>query len=95
MVKTTSWELMKQHAFESFKSNGRLEAFELEQIINMGCQDGYFNDQEKRMLVNIISNTTRADLNDQMWAKVADLINIFELEDDKDAVIEDIYDEPD
>lgn len=95
MIETPSWELMKQHAFESFKTNGRLDAHELEQIINIGCEDGYFDDQEKSTLINIISNTTRADLDDNMWAKVADLITIFELEDDKDAVIEALPDEPD
>lgn len=95
MVETLGWELMKQHAFESFKSDGRLEAFELEQIINIGCQDGHFDDQERSTLINIISNTTRADLNDDMWAKVADLIHKFELEDDRDAVIEVLLDEPD
>jgi hypothetical protein len=95
MIETPSWELMKQHAFESFKSNGCLETHELEQIIKIGCEDGQFDDHEKSTLINIISNTTRADLNDDMWAKVADMIHKFELEDDRDAVIEVLLDEPD
>jgi hypothetical protein len=94
MIENPDWVLMKQHAFESFKSNGLLEAHELEQIINIGCEDGQFDDQEKSVLINIISNTTRADLNDEMWARVAELIHKFELEDDKEAVIEVLRDEP-
>ena len=94
MIENPDWVLMKQHAFESFISNGRLEAHELEQIINIGCDDGQFDDQEKSVLINIISNTTRADLNDEMWARVAELIHKFELEDDKEAVIEVLPDEP-
>lgn len=95
MIETPDWVLMKRHAFEGFKSNGRLEVDELEQIIKIGGEDGHFDDQEKAILINIIANTTRADLNDHMWARVAELIHKFELEDDRDAVIEDLEDEPD
>ena len=84
---------MKQHAFDAFKSNGRIEVHELEQIVEMGCTDGDFDEQERTVLINIISNMTRADLDDAMWAKVAELIHKFEL-DDSEATIENLEDEP-
>lgn len=92
MVEIRDWERLKAQAFESFKTSGRLDARQLSEIINVGCDNGHFHDHEKADLINIISNTTRADLDDHMWAKVADLIHKFELEDDKDAVIEDLED---
>ena len=93
MVDNSNWQQMKQHAFDAFKSNGRIEVHELEQIVEMGCTDGDFDEQEKTVLINIISNMTRADLDDTMWAKVAELIHKFEL-DDSEATIEKLEDEP-
>ena len=94
MVENPDWERLKARAFDKFKSSGRLEAQELSEIITIGCDNGHFHDHEKADLINIISSTTRADLNDYMWAKVAELIHKFELEDDKDAVIEELQEEP-
>jgi len=93
MLDNSNWEQMKQHAFEAFASNGKLEVHELEQIIEIGCDKGEFDDKEKAVLINIISNMTRADLNDAMWAKVAELIHKFDLEHDSEATIEMLEDE--
>ena len=93
MADSSNWQHMKQHAFEAFKANGRMDVLELEQIVKMGCSDGNFDEQEKTVLVNIISNMTRADLNDAMWAMVAELIHKFELEHDSEATIEKLEDE--
>ena len=92
MVDNSNWQAMKQHAFEAFQANGKMDVHELEQIVEMGCSNGNFDDQEKIVLINIISNLTRADLNDAMWAKVAELIHKFEL-DDSEATIEKLEDE--
>ncbi len=92
MVDNSNWQAMKQHAFEAFQANGKLDVHELEQIVEMGCSNGNFDDQEKIVLINIISNLTRADLDDAMWAKVAELIHKFEL-DDSEATIEKLEDE--
>lgn len=93
MVDNSNWQSMKRYAFEAFKSDGRMEVLELEQIIKIGCSDGEFDEQEKTVLINIISNLTRADLDDAMWAKVAELIHKFELEHDSEATIEKLEDE--
>lgn len=83
---------MKQHAFDAFNANGRVDVHDLEQIVEMGCSNGQFAEQEKTVLINIISNMTRADLDDAMWAKVAELIHKLEL-DDSEATIEKLEDE--
>lgn len=93
MLENSKWERMKHHAFEAFAKNGKLEVHELEQIIEIGCDNGEFDDKEKAVLINIISNMTRADLNDAMWAKVAELIHKFDLEHDSEATIEKLEDE--
>lgn len=84
---------MKQHAFEAFTSDGRVSVEELEAIVEIGCADGSFDEHEKLVLVNIISNLTRAEINGAMWAKIDELIHKFELEHDSDAKIEHLDDD--
>lgn len=93
MDDNSDWESVKQHAIEAFKANGRLDVRELEQIVEIGCRDGEFDQHEKTVLINIISNLTRADLDDAMWVKVDELIHKLELEHDSDASIEKLEDE--
>ena len=95
MGNSSNWQEMKQRAFEAFEDDGKLELQELEQIIRIGCEDGEFDDKEREVLINIISNMTRADPNDVMWAMVAELIIKFELETDREAIIEDLEDPED
>ena len=95
MINSSDWQEMKRKAFEAFANDGRMDVAELEQIVQIGCADGEFDEQEKAVLINIISSLTRADMNDAMWAKVDELIQKFELEQDKEASIEDIDDEQD
>jgi hypothetical protein len=92
MLEKSKWEHMKQHAFDAFASKGKLDVHELEQIIEIGCDNGEFDDKEKAVLINIISNMTRADLDDAMWMKVAELIHKFDLEHDREATIEKLDD---
>lgn len=95
MVNSSDWKEMKQHAFEAFRNDGRLSVDELEDIVSIGCADGGFDEQEKLVLINIISNLTRADINDAMWSKIDELIHRFELEHDSEAKIESLDDEQD
>jgi hypothetical protein len=88
MVIESGWQKMKQHAFETFARDGRMSVQELENIVEIGCADGNFDEQEKTVLINIISNLTRADLTDVMWAKVDELIHKFDLGHDSEATIE-------
>ena len=93
MVNTSDWKDMKQHAFDAFARDGRMSVPELEKIVKIGCADGEFDEQEKAVLINIISNLTRADMNDAMWLKVDELIHKFELHDDSEAFIEHLDDD--
>lgn len=95
MVKKSDWNEMKQHAFGAFRDDGKISVDELEAIVEIGCNDGGFDDQEKIVLINIISNLTRADINDAMWAKIDELIHKFELDHDSDAKIEHLDDDDD
>ena len=93
MVIESSWQKMKQHAFETFRRDGGMSVQELENIVDIGCQDGGFDEEEKVVLINIISSLTRADMSEAMWAKVDELIHKFELADDTEASIEHLDDE--
>jgi len=93
MTNSSDWLEMKRQAFLSFENDGRMSVSELEQIVRIGCSDGEFDEQEKAVLINVITNLTRADMNDEMWAKVDELIHKFELGYDSEAVIEDLDDE--
>ena len=93
MDNNSDWKEMKRHAFDAFRRDGRMSVSELEQIVNIGCADGDFDDQEKGVLINIISNLTRAEMTDKMWIKVDELIHKFELHDDSEAFIEHLEDD--
>jgi hypothetical protein len=93
MVNNSDWKVMKQQAFDAFTQDGRMSVHELEQIVNIGLSDGDFDEQERAVLINIISNLTRADMNDAMWLKVDELIHKFDLHDDSEAFIEHLEDE--
>ena len=93
MVNESDWQEMKRHAFEAFSNDGRMSVQELEKIVEIGCADGSFDEHEKSVLINIISNLTRVDLNDEMWARVDELIHKFELHHDSDASIENLDDD--
>ena len=95
MTDNSDWQRMKEKAFAAFTAGGRMDVSELEKIVEIGCGDGVFDENEKTVLINIIFNMTRADLDDAMWAKVDELINKFELHHDNDAVIEEFVDEQD
>jgi len=84
----SNWQEMKQQAFEVYRLEGRMSVQALEKIVDIGCADGKFDEDEKVVLINIISNLTRADMSSDMWAKVDELIHKFELADDTEASIE-------
>ena len=93
MSNNSGWQDMKRQAFLAFARDCKMSVGALEQLVMTGCTDGEFDEQEKAVLVNVISNLTRADMNDEMWAKVDELIQRFELGDDSEASIEYLDDE--
>ena len=95
MVDTSDWKEMKRTAFEAYANDGLMGVDRLEKIVDIGLADGEFDDQEKEVLVNIISNLTGQEMTDAMWLKVDDLIHKFDLHGDADAFIEHLDEEAD
>ena len=93
MVDDTTWKDMKQHAFEAYAKDGRMDVHDLEKIVEAGCADGDFDDKEKTVLINIIASLTLADMSAAMWAKVDELIQQFDLGHDDDATMEHVAEE--
>ena len=89
----SNWQKMKAHAFEAFSRDGRIGVQELEEIVDIACADGDFDDRERAALIEIISSLTSADMSDAMWAKVEELIDRFDLGHDSEATIEGLDDE--
>ena len=94
MVMESNWQRMQARAFEALNRDGGLSVEELEEIVDVACADGVFDDQEKAVLIEIISSLTSADMSDAMWAKVDELIRKYDLTD-SEATIEDLNDEVD
>jgi len=93
MVDDSTWKTMKQHAFEAYASEGRMDVHVLEKLVEIGCANGEFDDNEKAVLINVIASLTRADMHDAMWAKVDELIHKFELGHDDEATMEHLAEE--
>jgi len=89
----SDWQEMKQSAFDTFARDGMMSVEELERIVDIALADGEFDQQEKTVLVNIISNLTSADMTDAMWLKVDELIHKFDLHGDSEAFIEHLDEE--
>lgn len=88
MVVESNWHRMKAHAFETYRREGGMSVQELDKIVEIGCADGELDEYEKVVLINIISNLTRADMTDEMWTKVDELMEKFDLHHDEEATIE-------
>lgn len=95
MSRYSDWQEMKRQAFSAYLDDGVMSVKELEKIVNIGCADGEFDEREKEVLINVISSLTRADMTDEMWLKVDELIHKFKLNDDTAAFVEHLDDEQD
>ena len=93
MVNKSDWKAMKQHAFDAFARDGRMSVRELEQLVNIALADGEFDEEEKTVMISIISNLTSAEMTDAMWLKVDELIHKFDLHSDSEAFIEHLDDD--
>ncbi len=95
MVNESDWKAMKEQAFDAFARDGSMSVYELEQIVNIALADGKFDEQEKMVMIDIISNLTGSDMTDAMWLKVDELIHKFDLHGDSEAFIEHLDEEHD
>lgn len=95
MVDTSDWREMKRTAFAAYARDGMMGVVDLEKIVDIALADGEFDEQEKEVLVNIISNLTGEEMTDAMWLKVDELIHKFDLHGDAEAFIEHLDEGPD
>ena len=65
---------------KSISNDGKLDAFELERIVDIAMRDGVMDDEEKSVLINIIANLNSTDFDLVLWEKVERLIKKFKLD---------------
>jgi hypothetical protein len=88
MTRYSDWQEMKRKAFDAYLDDGVMSVEELEQIVDIGCADGDFDEREKEVLVSVIAGLTPDDMTDEMWLKVDDLIHKFKLNEISAAFVE-------
>ena len=65
---------------ESFRSKGRLELEELDRIIALGLEDGSLDPAERSILIDIISSMSSKDLTPEVWLRVEQIVQVFQLD---------------
>ena len=65
---------------KSMANDGRLDADELETIVEIAMRDGVMDAEEKSVLINIISNLNSTDFDLTLWNKVEQLIRTYKLD---------------
>lgn len=64
---------MTFHSINCFSNDGKLDVYELNQIVNIALKDGVVDDNEKRVLSNIIGRLNHAELSGELLAKVDEI----------------------
>lgn len=64
---------MTFHSINCFANDGTLDVKELKQILNIALKDGVVDDNEKRVLANIIGRLNVAELEGELLAKVEEI----------------------
>ena len=64
-----------------FSNDGRLDVNELDQIVKIALADGVVDNEEKKVLKNIIYNLTSKDLTLEMWNRVEQLVASYDLDE--------------
>ena len=54
---------------------------ELDQIVKIALADGVVDDEERKVLKNIIYNLTSKDLTPEMWTRVEQLVANYDLDE--------------
>tara|TARA_R110001592_G_scaffold103298_2_gene291157 strand:- start:22026 stop:22265 length:240 start_codon:yes stop_codon:yes gene_type:complete len=64
---------MTFHSINCFANDGTLDVKELKQIVAIALKDGVVDDNEKRVLSNIIGRLNEAELEGELLAKVEEI----------------------
>jgi hypothetical protein len=81
MGRTGDSDKMLFRSFECFSNDGILDVDELDQILEIAMRDDTVDEDEKKVLKNIIYNLTSADLTPDLWERVEALIQQFGLDE--------------
>ena len=65
---------MTFRSINCFSDDGKLDVNELDSLVEIAMRDGAIDDNEKRVLRNIIDRLTDAELTDDMQARVQGLL---------------------
>jgi tellurite resistance protein len=80
MKPQSSIDQMTLEWVQSISNDGKLDASELEKIVDIAMQDGVMDEDEKSVLINIIANLDSNDFDLLLWEKVERLIKKFKLD---------------
>lgn len=64
---------MSTHSIMAFANDGRLDHVEFDQIMAIALRDNVVDDNEKRVLGNIISRLTPAEMTPEMQLRVGNV----------------------
>lgn len=81
MGRTGDSDKMLFRSFECFSNDGILDVDELDQILEIAMRDDTVDEDEKKVLKNIIYNLTSADLSPDLWERVEALIQQYGLDE--------------
>ena len=81
MGRTGDSDKMLFRSFECFSNDGILDVDELDQIVEIAMRDNTVDEDEKKVLKNIIYNLTSADLSPDLWERVEALIQQYGLDE--------------
>nr|WP_230390849.1 hypothetical protein [Reinekea sp. G2M2-21] len=70
---------MTFRSIECFADDGKLDADELMTIANIALRDGVVDDNEKRVLKNIIARLNPEELDEELQEKIRGLTTLFDL----------------
>lgn len=64
---------LSYRSIQCFTNDGQLDANELEKLLSIALRDGVVDDDEKRVLNNIISKLNPEELTPEMKQKIAEI----------------------
>ncbi|MDX1342550.1 MAG: hypothetical protein R3309_04530 [Reinekea sp.] len=79
MTESRDYLEMTFRSIECFADDGKLDADELMTIANIALRDGVVDDNEKRVLKNIIARLNPEELDDELQEKIRGLTTLFDL----------------
>lgn len=79
MAESRDYLEMSFRSIECFANDGTLDADELMKIVNIALKDGVVDDNEKRVLHNIIDRLNSQELDGELAEKIEGISALFEL----------------